>query len=183
MEGFKKKSCWTQKPLGSPWRGKIGSVCSKMHLFPQALQGNALSPKCSALLCTLNSSESIWPPPFSTGVYQNEEPAPEGQRDKEISLSQFISSLFDGVGQLLPGDLAGLLMRRPGSSQLGTPVAKRCRRGFPEVYRVYSVSNLKSLKRVKTLWSVKYKYMEIIVYSWIFFQLIKVNILYVGTAD
>ena len=62
---------------------------------------------------TLNSSESIWPPPFSTGVYQNEEPAPEGQRDKEISLSQFISSLFDGVGQLLPGDFAGLLMSRP----------------------------------------------------------------------
>ena len=62
---------------------------------------------------TLNSSESIWPPPFSTGVYQNEEPALEGQRDKEIILSQFISSLFDGVGQLLPGDFAGLLMSRP----------------------------------------------------------------------
>ena len=28
-------------------------------------------------------------------------------------LSQFISSLFDGVGQLLPGDFAGLLMSRP----------------------------------------------------------------------
>jgi len=62
---------------------------------------------------TLSSSVSIWPPPFSTGVYQNEEPAPEGQRDKEISLSQFISSLFNGVGQLLPGDFAGLLMSRP----------------------------------------------------------------------
>ena len=61
---------------------------------------------------TLNSSESIWPTPFSTGVYQNEEPALEGQRDKEIFLSQFISSLFDGVGQLLPGDFAGLLMCR-----------------------------------------------------------------------
>ena len=36
-----------------------------------------------------------------------------GQRDKEISLSQFILSLFDGVGQLLPGDFAGLLMCRP----------------------------------------------------------------------
>ena len=47
---------------------------------------------------SLNSFKSIWPPPFSTGVYQNEEPAPEGQRDKEISLSHFISSLFIGVG-------------------------------------------------------------------------------------
>ena len=45
-------------------------------------------------------------------------------------------SLFEGVGQLLPGDFAGLLMSRPGSSQLGTLVAKRCRRGFLEVYRV-----------------------------------------------
>ena len=62
---------------------------------------------------TLNSSESIWPPPFSTGVYRNEEPSPEGQRDKEIPPSQFISSLFEGVGQLLPGNLAGLLMCRP----------------------------------------------------------------------
>ena len=60
----------------------------------------------------LNSSMSIWLPPFSTGVYQNEEPAPEGQRDKEISLSQFISSLFNGVGQLLPGDFPGLLISR-----------------------------------------------------------------------
>ena len=59
---------------------------------------------------TLNSLESIWPTPFSAGVYQNEESSPAGQRDKEISLSQFISSLFDGVGQLLPGDFASLLL-------------------------------------------------------------------------
>ena len=62
---------------------------------------------------TLDSSESIWPPQFSTGVYQNEEPAPEGQRNKEISLFQFVSSLFDGVGQLLPEDFEGLLISRP----------------------------------------------------------------------
>ena len=85
---------------------------------------------------TLNSSESIWPPPVSTGVFRNEEPSPEVQRDKEISLGQFILSLFEGVGQLLPEDCAGLLMSRPSSSQLGTPVAKRCRRGFQSVYRV-----------------------------------------------
>ena len=85
---------------------------------------------------TLKSSESIWPTPLSTGVYWNEERAPEGQRDKEINFSLFISSLFDGVGQLLPGDLAGLLMSRP--RQLGTPVAKRGRSGFLEVYRVLS---------------------------------------------
>ena len=80
---------------------------------------------------TQNISKSIWPPLFNTGVYQNEEPAPEGQRDKEISLSQFISSLFDGVGQLLPGDFAGLLMCRPGSSQLGT-------KGAAEVFWKYT---------------------------------------------
>ena len=34
-------------------------------------------------------------------------------RETKKSLSQFISSLFDGVGQLLPGDFAGLLMCRP----------------------------------------------------------------------
>ena len=62
---------------------------------------------------TLHISKIIWPPPFSTGVCRNEEPSPEGQRDKEISLSQFISSLFEGVWQLLPGDFAGLLMSRP----------------------------------------------------------------------
>ena len=61
---------------------------------------------------TLYSSESIWPPPFSTRVYRNEEPSPEWQRDKEILRSQFISSLFEGVGQLLPGYFAGLLMCR-----------------------------------------------------------------------
>ena len=38
---------------------------------------------------------------------------PEGHRDKEIALSQFISSQFEGVGQVLPGDFAGLLMSRP----------------------------------------------------------------------
>ena len=82
---------------------------------------------------TLNNSESIWPGPFSTGVYENEEPSPEGERDKEISLSQFILSLFDEVGQLLPGDFAGSL-------KLGTPVARRCCRGFLEVYRVSRVT-------------------------------------------
>ena len=85
---------------------------------------------------TLNSSESLWPPPFSTGVYRYEEPPPEGQRYKEISLSQFISSLFEGVGRLLPGYFADLLICRPSSSQLGTHVAKRCRIGFLEVNRV-----------------------------------------------
>ena len=65
------------------------------------------------IICTLNSSESIWPTPFSIGVYWNEEPSPEGQRDIEISLCPFISSLFYGVGQLLPRDFAGLLMCRP----------------------------------------------------------------------
>ena len=35
------------------------------------------------------------------------------QRDKDISLPYFISSVFDGVGQLLPGDFAGLLISRP----------------------------------------------------------------------
>ena len=40
------------------------------------------------------------------------------------------------MGRLLPGSFASLLMCRPGSSQLGTPVAKRCKRGFLELYRV-----------------------------------------------
>ena len=66
-------------------------------------------------------------PLFITGVQRNEE------------LPIFISSLFEGVGQLLPGNLTGLLMSRPGSSQLGTLVAKRCRRGFLEIYRVLGV--------------------------------------------
>ena len=35
--------------------------------------------KKEAKINTLNSSESIWPPPLSTGVYRNEEPSPEGQ--------------------------------------------------------------------------------------------------------
>ena len=81
----------------------------------QALPSWVLSipPSLLTLSHTLHISESIWPPPFSTGVCRNEEPSPGGQRDKEISLSQFISSLFNGVGQLLPGDFAGLLMCRP----------------------------------------------------------------------
>ena len=91
----------------------------------------------------MHISESIWPTPFSTGVYQNEEPSPEGKRYKDISLSQFISSLFDGVGQLLPGDFEGLSCADLGSLQLGTPVAKRCCRGFLEVYRVTGHTRLK----------------------------------------
>ena len=79
---------------------------------------------------TLNSSESIWPPPFRTGVYQNEEPAPEGQRDKEIFLSQFILSLFDGVGQLLPGDFAGLLMSRPRFLAAGDSCCQKVLQSF-----------------------------------------------------
>ena len=54
--------------------------------------------------------EYFWPPPFSTGAYRNEEPPPEKQRDKDISLSQFILSLVKGVGQLLPGDFANVLL-------------------------------------------------------------------------
>ena len=88
----------------------------------------------SGWLGTLNSSERIWPPPFSTGVSRHEEPPTEEQR--EISLSQFISTLFEGVGRLLPGDIGGLLMCRPGSSQLRSPVAKRCGIGCLEVNRV-----------------------------------------------
>ena len=40
------------------------------------------------------------------------------------------------MGQLLPGDFEGLLMSRPGSLQLGTHVAKRCRIDFLEVDKV-----------------------------------------------
>ena len=36
-----------------------------------------------------------------------------GRENKEIHFSQFILSLFVGVGQLLQGDFAGLLMCRP----------------------------------------------------------------------
>ena len=77
----------------------------------------------------LNSSESIWPTPFSTGVYQNEESSPEEQRDKEMSLSQFILSLSLKILQVCS-------CADQGSSQLGTLVAKRCCRGFLEVNRV-----------------------------------------------
>ena len=84
---------------------------------------------------TLNRSESIWPPPFSTGVYRNEEPSPDGQRDKEIPLSQFISSLFEGVGQLLPGDFEGLLMCRP---RLLAAWDSCCKKGAAEVFRKYT---------------------------------------------
>ena len=79
---------------------------------------------------TLSSSESIWPPPFSTGVYWNEEPPPEGQRDKEIYFSQFISSLFYGVGQLLPGSFAGLLMSRPRLLAAGDSRCQKVPRRF-----------------------------------------------------
>ena len=79
--------------------------------------------------------------PFSTGVYQNEEPSPEGQRDKDISLSQFILSMFDnGGGSSSLEILKVCSCADPGSSQLGTPVAKRCCRDFLEVYRVNSDS-------------------------------------------
>ena len=79
---------------------------------------------------TLYTSESIWPPPFSTGVYRNEEPSPEGQRDKEIPLSQFILSLFEGVGQLLPGDFAGLLMCRPRLLAAGDSCCQKVLQSF-----------------------------------------------------
>ena len=44
---------------------------------------------------------------------------------KEIALFQFISSLFEGVGQLLPRRLTGLLMYTPCSSHLGTCAPKK----------------------------------------------------------
>ena len=81
---------------------------------------------------TLNSSESIWPPPFSTGVYRNKEPSPEGHRDKDIPLSQFILSLFEGVGQLLPGDFAGLLMCRPRFLAAGESCCQKVLQRFSE---------------------------------------------------
>ena len=93
---------------------------------------NSFKLKVCTFLNTLNSSESIWPPPVSTGVYRNEEPSPEGQRDKEISLSQFISSLFEGVGQLLPGDFAGLLMCRPRLLAAGDSCCQKVRQSFSE---------------------------------------------------
>ena len=82
-------------------------------------------------LCTLNSSESIWPPPYSTGVYRNEEPSPEGQRDKEISFSQFILSLFEEVGrQLLPGNFACLPMCRPRLLAAGDSCCQKVLQSF-----------------------------------------------------
>ena len=89
----------------------IALMVPELHFFKEKKQGKNCKIKCKFF--TLHISESIWPPPFSTGVCRNEEPSPEGQRDKEISLYQFILSLFERVGQLLPGDFAGLLMSRP----------------------------------------------------------------------
>ena len=99
------------------------------------------------LWSTLNSG--IWPTPFSTGVSQNEESSPEGQRDKEISVFQFILSLFDRVGSSSLDILQVFSCADPGSSQLGTPVAKRCCRGFLEVYRVMRQGEFKDIKLCK----------------------------------
>ena len=71
----------------------------------------------------------------STNMRSLHQSGPKVQIDKWIYLSQFILSLFEGVGQLLPGDFAGLLMCRPGSLQLVTHFAKRCRTGFLELVR------------------------------------------------
>ena len=109
------------------------------------------------IIYTLNSSESTWPPPFSTGVYRIEEPSPEGQRDKEIPLSQFISSLFEGVGQLLPGDFAGLLMCRPKLLAAGDSCCQKVLQrfsgsiqgNFPTVKVILLTGNLK--KHLKVL--------------------------------
>ena len=73
----------------------------------------------------------------------------EAQRDKEISLSQFISTLFDGVGQLLPGDFEGLL--RPRLLAAGEPFAKRSCRGFLKVYRVLCFNQPESNLKVAEL--------------------------------
>ena len=43
---------------------------------------------------------------------------------------QFISSLSEGVGQLLPGDFTAPLMYKPGSSQPGTPLHIQFGQGF-----------------------------------------------------
>ena len=72
---------------------------------------HVVSNQSIAIKYTLSSSESIWSPPFRTGVHRNEEPPPDRQVDKKLSLSQFILSLFEGA-RLLPGDLAGLLKCR-----------------------------------------------------------------------
>ena len=68
---------------------------------------NSLNVRLACSINIFNASETHY------HVLKNKEPAPEGQRDKEIYFSQFILSLFDGVGKLLPGDFAGLLMSRP----------------------------------------------------------------------
>ena len=81
----------------------------------------------------------------------DEEHSPEGQRDKEISLYQFILSLFDRVERLFPGDFAGLLMCRPGSSQLGTHVAKRGRIVFVKWTGCLAVQK----KKIKWRWTLR----------------------------
>ena len=45
---------------------------------------------------TLNSSESIWPTPFSTGVHWNQVPSPEGQRNFSFSVD-LASVLWGGA--------------------------------------------------------------------------------------
>ena len=58
-EGILKNNAEHKTSWESPWRGKTRSVFSKKHLFPQTLQGNALSPKCSDLLWLSNSFSDL----------------------------------------------------------------------------------------------------------------------------
>ena len=59
-EGILKNNAEHKTSWESPWRGKTRSVFSKKHLFPQTLQGNALSPKCSDLLWVCPTPSVTW---------------------------------------------------------------------------------------------------------------------------
>ena len=111
----------------NPW--SCCFVCNWTNISPLQVGLFASHP---AYPFTMNSFESIWPPPFSTWIHRNEEPQPARQRDKEISLSPFILYQFEVVGQFLPEIVSRLFICRTGSLHLETYVPKRCNKGVME---------------------------------------------------
>ena len=74
---------------------------------------------------TLNSSESIWPPPFSTGVFQMRSLHRRGRETKKFLFLSSSRLCLMGWGSSFLEILQVFSWADPGSSQLGTPVAKR----------------------------------------------------------
>ena len=108
--------CWITCMVGSDQMGTL--------ILAQTEAWIACLPLPKDWILAMHGAQKVSGHPYSAQESTEMRSFHQRGRDKEVSLSQLISSLFDGVGRLLLGDFTGLLMCWPGYSSWGLMLVK-----------------------------------------------------------